>query len=50
MDKVNLDFRIKVATEYLSGKGSPSLARKYGISTYSIISDVVLLYPLVACI
>ncbi|MCT3219594.1 helix-turn-helix domain-containing protein, partial [Lactiplantibacillus plantarum] len=27
MTKFNLDFRIKVVTEYLSGKGSTALAR-----------------------
>ncbi|MFD1548276.1 helix-turn-helix domain-containing protein [Levilactobacillus fuyuanensis] len=32
MVKFDLDFRIKVVTEYLSGVGSTSLARKYGIS------------------
>ncbi|ACT61906.1 helix-turn-helix domain-containing protein [Lactiplantibacillus plantarum] len=41
MTKFNLDFRIKVVTEYLSGKGSTALARAYGISTYSIILDWV---------
>ncbi|WP_341778995.1 helix-turn-helix domain-containing protein [Levilactobacillus sp. HBUAS70063] len=32
MVKLNLDFRIKVTTEYLSGIGSTSLAKKYRIS------------------
>ncbi|WP_072558085.1 helix-turn-helix domain-containing protein [Lactiplantibacillus plantarum] len=41
MTKFNLDFRIKIVTEYLSGKGSTSLARAYGISTHSIILDWV---------
>lgn len=41
MTKFNLDFRIKVVTEYLSGKGSTALARAYGISTHSIILDWV---------
>ncbi|MGA3557855.1 helix-turn-helix domain-containing protein [Lactiplantibacillus plantarum] len=41
MTKFNLDFRIKIVTEYLSGKGSTSVARAYGISTHSIILDWV---------
>ncbi|WP_225423548.1 helix-turn-helix domain-containing protein [Levilactobacillus suantsaii] len=41
MTKFNLDFRIKVVTEYLSGKGSTSLARAYGVSTHSIVLDWV---------
>jgi len=32
MVKFDLDFRIKVVTEYLSGVGSTSVARKHGIS------------------
>ena len=38
---MDLEFRIKVVTEYLSGKGSTSLAKAYGISTHSIILDWV---------
>ena len=41
MTKFNLDFRIKGVTGYLSGKGLPFLARKYGISTHSNILDWV---------
>ncbi|WP_232842718.1 MULTISPECIES: helix-turn-helix domain-containing protein [Lactobacillaceae] len=37
MVKFNLDFRIKVVTEYLSGIGSTSLAKKYRISKEGII-------------
>ncbi|USR89158.1 hypothetical protein LPKW2_17285 (plasmid) [Lactiplantibacillus pentosus] len=37
MSKFNLELRIKVVTEYLSGKGSPSLAKKYRISNHAII-------------
>ncbi|WP_407890301.1 helix-turn-helix domain-containing protein, partial [Levilactobacillus sp. N40-8-2] len=37
MVKFDLDFRIKVVTEYLSGNGSTSLARKYRISEESVI-------------
>ncbi|WP_232842757.1 MULTISPECIES: helix-turn-helix domain-containing protein [Lactobacillaceae] len=40
MVKFNLDFRIKVVTEYLSGIGSPSLAKKYRISK----RDTILLW------
>ena len=41
MSKFNLELRIKVVTEYLSGKGSPSLAKKYRISNHAIILDWV---------
>ncbi|MFC6207563.1 helix-turn-helix domain containing protein [Levilactobacillus tongjiangensis] len=37
MLKFDLDFRIKVVTEYLSGIGSTSLAKKYRISEEGII-------------
>ncbi|MCW3779321.1 helix-turn-helix domain-containing protein [Levilactobacillus namurensis] len=37
MSKFNLEFRIKVVTEYLAGTGSTSLAKKYGVSDDSVI-------------
>ena len=37
MSKFSLEFRIKVVTEYLAGKGSTFLAKKYGVSNDSVI-------------
>ena len=37
MPKFNLEFRIKVVTEYLAGTGSTSLAKKYGVSDASVV-------------
>lgn len=37
MSKFSLEFRIKVVTEYSSGKSSTSLAKEYGVSNDSVI-------------
>ena len=37
MSKFNLEFRIKVVTEYPDGKGSMSLAKEYGVSNDTVI-------------
>ena len=41
MPKFNLEFRIKIVTEYLSGKSSTSLAKEHGISDYSVVLNWV---------
>ena len=37
MSKFNLEFRMKVVTEYFSDKGATSLAREYGVSNDSTV-------------
>jgi hypothetical protein len=37
MSKFNLEFRMKVVTEYFSGKGATSLAKEYGVSNDSTV-------------
>jgi len=41
MVKFNLDFRIKIVTEYLSGCGSTTLAKRYGVANGAIILNWV---------
>jgi len=41
MVKFNLDLKIKVVTEYFSGYGSTTLAKKYGIANKSLILNWV---------
>lgn len=41
MTKFNLKFRVNVVTEYLTGKGSTFLAKKYDIGNHSIVLDWV---------
>lgn len=41
MSKFNLEFRIKIVTEYLSGKSSTSLAKEHGISDDSVVLNWV---------
>jgi len=41
MSKFNLEFRIKIVTEYLSGKSSTSLAKEHGISDNSVVLNWV---------
>lgn len=41
MVKFNLDFKIKIVTEYLSGCGSPTLAKRYRIGDKNIILNWV---------
>jgi hypothetical protein len=38
MSKFNLEFRMKVVTEYFSGKGATSLAKEYGVSNTQLFS------------
>lgn len=41
MVKFNLDFRIKVVTEYFSGYGSTALAKSYGVAKEDVILNWV---------
>ena len=41
MVKFNLDFKIKIVAEYLSGCGSPTLAKRYGIAKRDTILNWV---------
>lgn len=41
MVKFNLDFRIKIVTEYLSGCGSATLAKRYGVADRATILNWV---------
>ena len=41
MVKFNLDFKIKIVTEYISGCGSTSLAKRYGVANEYLILNWV---------